>query len=118
MSKHLALGKAGESAAADWLQQKGYTIVERNFRWGKTEIDIVALKGEWLHIIEVKTNSSNKWGSPEQRVTPQKMSILQRAATGLLRTYGRQWLQYDVVSITWEKGDLPFIELIEDLGCS
>ena len=117
MSKHLSLGSAGESLAAEWLQEKGYTIVNRNFRWGRAEIDIVAIKGEWLHIIEVKTSSSDKWGTPAQRVTAQKMRTLQRAAGVLLRSYNRKWLQYDVVAITWKKGHPPLIELIEDLSC-
>jgi putative endonuclease len=72
MNKHLALGSAGEQLAAQWLQQKGYTILQQNFRWGKTEIDIVATKGEWLHIVEVKTSSTDKWGTPEMRVDQKK----------------------------------------------
>jgi putative endonuclease len=64
MYEHLSLGSAGETVAADWLQQNGYTVLVRNFRWGKTEIDIVATRGEWLHIVEVKTSSSATWGPP------------------------------------------------------
>lgn len=118
MKKHLALGAAGEQLAADWLAQKGYTIVERNFRWGKTEIDIVATKEDWLHIIEVKTSSSDHWGMPEQRVDHKKMRMLQRAAVVLLQLTHRTWVQYDVVAITWMAKKTPQIELIEDLSCA
>jgi putative endonuclease len=118
MNEQLSLGCAGEALAADWLQQNGYTIVARNFRWGKTEIDIVATRGEWLHIVEVKTSSSTTWGPPEQRVDPRKMSVLQRAAGVLLQVTKRKWIQYDVIAITWKKGEKPLIELIEDLSCT
>jgi putative endonuclease len=115
MYEHLSLGSAGETVAADWLQQNGYTVLVRNFRWGKTEIDIVATRGEWLHIVEVKTSSSATWGRPEQRVRPQKMRVLQRAAAVLLQRTKRKWIQYDVIAITWKKGETPLIELIEDV---
>lgn len=116
MNEHLALGSAGEKVAADWLEQKGYTIVAQNFRWGKTEIDIVATRNEWLHIVEVKTSSSVTWGPPELRVHPKKMRVLQRAAGVLLRSNNRKWLQYDIIAITWIKGEAPLIELIEDVS--
>jgi len=117
MNKHQTLGGAGEQLAAEWLQKRGYTILKRNFRWGKTEIDIVAIKAEWLHIIEVKTSSTDKWGTPEIRVNQKKMRVLQRAACYLLHLTGRQWVQYDIVAITWKTGQVPLIELIEDLSC-
>ena len=116
MNEHLALGSAGERLAAEWLQQNGYRVVTQNFRWGKTEIDIVAIRGEWLHIVEVKTSSTNRWGPPELRVHRRKMCFLQRAAGALLQLTGRKWIQYDVIAITWKKGEVPLIELIEDLS--
>lgn len=116
MKPHLALGRAGEELAVDWLQRNGYTIIMKNFRWGKTEIDIVAIKGEWLHVIEVKTSSSDKWGMPEQRVNAKKMEVLRRAAAVLLAMSSRKWIQYDVIAVTLKKGDNPLIELIEDLS--
>ena len=115
MNEHILLGSAGESLAANWLEQNGYTLMARNFRWGKTEIDIVATRGEWLHVIEVKTSSSTAWGPPEQRVHSHKLKVLQRAAGVLLRLSKRKWIQYDVIAITWKKGEPPFIELIEDI---
>ncbi|MFM8806502.1 MAG: YraN family protein [Sphingomonadales bacterium] len=115
MKEHLTLGNAGESLAADWLEQHGYTVLVRNFRWGKTEIDIVATRGEWLHVVEVKTSSSATWGPPEQRVHSQKMNVLRRAAGVLLQLTKRKWMQYDVIAITWKKGEAPLIELIEDV---
>ena len=115
MNEHLSLGSTGESLAADWLREKGYTLLARNFRWGKTEIDIVATRGEWLHIVEVKTRSSTAWGPPEQRVHSHKMRVLQRAAGALLQLSKRKWIQYDIIAITWKKGEAPLIELIEDV---
>lgn len=116
MNMHLALGKAGEQLAAAWLEKMGYTLYARNFRWGKTEIDIVATRAEWLHIIEVKTRRSDKWGPPELQVDKKKMIVMQRAAAVLLNQTHRKWVQYDIVAITWKKGETPLIELIEDVS--
>ncbi|MFM7646264.1 MAG: YraN family protein [Sphingomonadales bacterium] len=116
MKPHLALGLAGEQLAASWLQQKGYSIIERNFRWGKTEIDIVATKGDYLHLIEVKTRSSDRWGMPEQQVSVKKINVMRRVASLLLERSQRKWIQYDAVAITWKKGEPPLLELIEDIS--
>jgi len=116
MSKHLALGRQGETLASQWLQENEYTLIDRNFRWGKTEIDIVATRGEWLHIIEVKTISSVKWGTPELRVNDKKIKKLQQAAGILLQMTHRKWVQYDVIAITWLPGESPLIELFEDVS--
>ncbi|MFZ4770352.1 MAG: YraN family protein [Ferruginibacter sp.] len=73
MARHNQIGKDGELLAAAYLQQKGYTIIHQNWRHKNWEIDIVANKGKRLHIIEVKTRTSLKFGHPEDNMDNKKM---------------------------------------------
>ncbi len=68
--------RIGEKAAAEYLKKKGYKIIETNFRKGYGEIDIIALKNKTLVFIEVKTKTSNKFGSPFEAITNFKMKTL------------------------------------------
>ena len=68
MAKHYDLGKKGEEIAANYLAEKGYKIIARNWRFGKDEIDIIAEHDNFLVIIEVKTRSSSDYGEPEEAV--------------------------------------------------
>lgn len=74
------LGKLGEELAAKYLTKLGYKIIEKNFRIRGGEIDIIALDGNTLVYIEVKTRSSHQFGSPEEAVTPWKLKFLERSA--------------------------------------
>lgn len=81
MAEHNELGKEGEQIAIDLLIQKGYKILEKNWRYLKAEIDIIAQKDpDTLVIIEVKTRSNNFIGNPEEFVTPKKIKLLVMAA--------------------------------------
>jgi putative endonuclease len=68
-----SLGKHGEDAAAQFLTHLGYSIIERNFRIHYGEIDIVALDGETLIFVEVKTRCGRQFGLPEEAVTARKL---------------------------------------------
>ena len=72
MAKHYDLGMKGEEIAARYLAGKGYKILERNWRHGKDELDIIAANGEFLVVIEVKTRSTSFFGKPEDAVTDKK----------------------------------------------
>jgi putative endonuclease len=74
------LGQFGETLAAKYLARKGYRIIEQNFRIRGGEIDIIAVDGNTLVYIEVKTRTGNQFGYPEEAVTPQKIKFLERAA--------------------------------------
>ena len=76
----VSFGKYGEGLASKFLQRKGYQIIERNFRIRGGEIDIVAIDGETLVYVEVKTRTSRKFGRPEEAVTIHKLNFLKRAA--------------------------------------
>ena len=65
MASHNQLGKKGEQLAVDFLIENGYDIVERNYRFNKAEVDIIAQKKDVLAIIEVKTRSTTDFGNPQ-----------------------------------------------------
>ncbi len=79
MATHIELGKEGEAIAANYLLNKGYKILERNYRFQKAEVDIIAVKGDTLAAVEVKMRSSKYFGSPEAFVTPKKIQLLVKA---------------------------------------
>ena len=77
MAWHNETGKTGEKLAADWLEKKGFTILEKNWRHKRLEVDIIAEKDNLLHFIEVKSRSSQNYGLPEESVSsPQFSRIL------------------------------------------
>jgi len=100
MNDRIELGKKGEEIAVVLLESKGYHILERNWRWGKEEIDIIALDGNFLVIAEVKTRSSNVFAEPEASVTKHKQRILVRAANSYAR-YRRHpgEVRFDIITI-------------------
>lgn len=74
------LGSLGEDAAVSHLLSLGYTIIQRNFRKPQGDIDIVALDGDTLVFVEVKTRRSSAYGSAEEAITPWKLRSLIRSA--------------------------------------
>jgi putative endonuclease len=78
--KPQALGRWGENQAAVYLEGRGYTILERNFRTPYGEIDLVARKQNTIVFVEVKTRSSDTYGLPEESITPGKAAHLLDAA--------------------------------------
>ncbi|WP_412986527.1 YraN family protein [Pontimicrobium sp. IMCC45349] len=79
MAQHNELGKKGEQLAVGYLLEQGYIIIERNYRFDKAEVDIIAQKDDTLAIIEVKTRSTKDFGSPEDFVKPKQIQRLVKA---------------------------------------
>jgi putative endonuclease len=101
MATHIDFGKLGEELAEGFLTGKGYTILHRNWRHSKFEIDIVALKDGLPHFVEVKTRSSNQFGEPEESVNKKKIrSLLQAADEFLFRNPQYNNFHIDILSIT------------------
>lgn len=116
MAGHNDVGIAGENLAAAWLIQQGYTIVQRNWRQSFYEIDIIAVKGNTLHFIEVKARNESRVGHPEDNVTRKKFRHLKRAADAYLHRHpGYRWIQYDIIAITFRRHEEPAIFLLEDV---
>ena len=79
MARHNELGKKGEQLAVDYLIKKGYTIVQRNYRFQKAEVDIIAKIKDTLAIVEVKTRSTVDFGNPQDFVKPKQIQRLVKA---------------------------------------
>lgn len=98
------LGKLGEDMAARYLEQQGYFIMQRNYRTRQGEIDIIAVRGNRMHFIEVKTRHGGKYGQPAESITPQKIHHM-RAAAGEYMGHIKgmpgsgRYAQFDVIGI-------------------
>jgi putative endonuclease len=82
------LGRRGETLAVDHLRSRGWTVLDRNWRDGPRELDIVAFRPGVLAFVEVKTRSPSPWGHPLDAVTPAKRRELERAARAWLERAG------------------------------
>ncbi len=109
-------GQQGEDIATVFLTNKGYTIIERNWRFKHWEVDIIASKNRKLHFIEVKTRNSMRFGKPEESITREKMTHLKNAAEEYqYRNPEWKYLQFDVIAITLVNGIAKETYLIEDV---
>lgn len=100
---HNELGERGESLAVGFLQEKGLRILERNWRHQRAEIDIIAMDGEVLVFLEVKTRTSEYFGPPETFVTPQKEKLMVRAAHAYMQQISHDWeIRFDIVSVLYQ----------------
>jgi putative endonuclease len=79
MATHNELGTKGEEIALDFLQKNNYKILEKNWRFKKAEVDIIALKKGILAVVEVKTRSSDYFGNPQDFVNQKKIKLLVEA---------------------------------------
>ena len=108
------LGKTGEDLAAEYLIKKGYQILERNWRSGHKEIDILALKDDTLVVVEVKTRKTNDYGEPDIEVGAYKQQMLIWAADAYVRYKNLDVdVRFDIISIILNGTDQT-IEHIED----
>lgn len=116
MAKHTELGKAGEELAAEWLCEKGFTVLHRNWRHAHCEVDIIAFQKNILHFIEVKTRRNKTHGEPEESVGHKKITNLLKAGEAFQCQYP-QWkrVQYDVLSISLAPGGGVVYFFIEDV---
>ncbi|MCL2072986.1 MAG: YraN family protein [Marinilabiliaceae bacterium] len=79
MAEHIELGKKGEQTAADFLREKGFRIIARNWRFKHKEVDIFAFDGEYLVVVEVRARTSSGWEHPRESITPAKIRFLVQA---------------------------------------
>lgn len=116
MKQNTQLGKRGEELAVKYLEQKGFTILHRNWRFGRYEIDIIALKDGILHFVEVKLRSYQGFGAPEENVTKQKMKFLMLAADEFLH-HNKEYrhISFDILSITDAPRKQPEYFFIQDV---
>ena len=108
------IGIIGEDLAVNYLINKGYQILERNWRSGHKEIDIIAREEDTLVIVEVKTRKSNTYGEPDIAVGVMKQRMLIWAADAYVRYKNLDVdVRFDIISIVITDKE-PEIEHIED----
>ena len=116
MALHNQLGKDGERLAEQFLLEKGYEIIHKNWRYSYYEIDIIARRNNKLHIIEVKTLNETSAGYPEDSVTKRKFKRLLNAADEFLYQHPEyRHVQYDILAITIRSHHQPEFFLLEDV---
>ena len=84
MTERQERGARGEDAAVKYLRQNGFTIIERNYRIGKSEVDIIASYRDELHFVEVKTRKVGSMTAPEEAINEQKCRAMRRAASAYM----------------------------------
>ncbi|MBI4428479.1 MAG: YraN family protein [Ignavibacteriales bacterium] len=99
-------GTIGEELAAEYLMNKGYQILERNYRFEHGEIDLIAQDGEELVFVEVKSRKSKSFGEPEESITEVKEGRLRDAAEGYLyeKDIENRTCRFDVVAVEFLDG--------------
>jgi len=109
MTDKIKKGKDGEVRAERFLQEKGFEIVARNYRFKRSEIDLIVRKSNWLVFVEVKMRSSATFGHPEQSVNVAKRKkVMEGAAQYLEETNWQGNVRYDIVAIN--KNDIVHFE--------
>jgi len=100
MAQHNELGAKGETLAVDYLYNKGYRIVEKNWVCCKNEIDIIVEDEDFIVFVEVKTRSNGNWGNPEESVSRSKINrIIEASHQYLTENDIDKPARFDVISI-------------------
>ncbi|NCO63952.1 MAG: endonuclease [Flavobacteriales bacterium] len=114
MANHNELGKKGEQLAVDFLLKNGYEIMERNYRFDKAEVDIIAKIKDVLAIIEVKTRSTIDFGNPQDFVKPKQIQRLVKAVDEYVTVNGLEVeVRFDIIAIV-KQGSHYHIEHLEN----
>lgn len=108
MSSRAEIGRRGEDVVCQYLTEHGHTILERNWRTGHLEVDIISLDREGVHFVEVKSRVAPVMASPEENVRQEKQRRIAKAAGAYLRQKGSRlgdaevWL--DVAAVVFDGG--------------
>lgn len=114
MAEHNELGNQGEKLAIDYLLKKGYKIVEKNYRFLKAEVDIIAQREKVLIAVEVKTRSTDYFGNPQDFISPKKIRLLVSAIDNyVLEKDLDVEVRFDIIAIVKQKNAFQ-IEHLKD----
>ena len=110
-AKHLLRGRLGEEAAEGLLKVNGLKLLTRNYRSDHGEIDLICRDGDCLVFIEVKTRSSEKWGSPASAVDRKKQKRISKTAVAYLQKLGNPELKFrfDIVEVLVDGNEIENI---------
>lgn len=106
MTRQRRLGARGETRALAWLQERGWQLLERNWRGTSGELDLIALDGEVLVAVEVKLRRGDAFGAAEETVSPAQAERLLRTVSEYLFTHpehcDRLW-RVDLIALTLDE---------------
>ena len=112
MAQHLSSGRYGEQLGVDYILKAGYTVLYTNWRYRYWEVDIVAMDGETLVFIEVKSRTSTAFGEPVEFVNWKKKRNLVKLAEAYIKINSFQGeIRFDIIAVYLKTGK---IELIKD----
>ncbi len=114
------LGDWGEELAVRFLEERGYKVISTKYRCAYGEVDIVAMDGEELVFVEVRTRSPGNFGTPEESVSAHKLRRLMATCQDYLQKSGQEAVNWrvDLISVRLEKGRsrTPKVERIDHLS--
>ncbi len=105
------LGRLGEELTCDYLRRHGHSIIERNWRSGHLEIDIISHDADGIHFVEVKARKESIQAPPQDNVGLKKQRRIVKAALSYLnnicdRSFGASECFFDVMAVTFADGDI------------
>ncbi len=110
------IGDIGEAYAASHLEEKGYTILERNWRFRRLELDLIAMFEDIMVFVEVKTRDVNSFYKPERSVTRNKWDNIAFAAGRYMEHSGHDWeIRFDLVSVLLRPDGTASVRHFEDV---
>jgi putative endonuclease len=115
MAHHNDFGKKAEDLAVEFLRKNGYTILVRNFRFQKAEIDIIAEMDHQIVIVEVKARSTDAFMLPQEAVTKTKIKSIVSAANHYMEESDKhQEVRFDIITVLPDERKNLMIEHIID----
>ncbi|MCX2573310.1 YraN family protein [Pedobacter sandarakinus] len=115
MASHNDLGKQGEEIAKKYLTENGYEVLDENWTYGKSEVDLIVYKNAIMIFVEVKTRSSVAFGDPEAFVNKAKQKQMELASTAYIEIMNHQNdIRFDIIAITFTKNKNYTLKHIED----
>ncbi|TNE82160.1 MAG: YraN family protein [Bacteroidetes bacterium] len=109
-----AIGQLGEDLAAQFLTTQGCRILERNWHYKKSEIDLIVMQNKTLVMVEVKTKKDLRFGLPEEYVSLKKQQLMEQAMQAYLgEAFSEAAYRFDIVSVVLQQGN-PEINWIQD----
>lgn len=120
MAKKDGVGRYGERVAWWHVRERGWAVLDTNWRGRDGELDIVALDGDVLVVVEVKTRSGHGFGHPAEAVTPRKLARIKRLTGQWLTTYRDRprfsAIRIDVIAVTLQQQGRAVVEHLESVA--
>jgi putative endonuclease len=115
MARHNIFGTHGELLAKEYLERSGYEILDQNWTFGRSELDLIAYKNGLIIFAEVKTRSSNAFGEPEDFAGEAKQKQMALAAEEYVHIMDHKGeIRFDIISILFDASGKHTLRHIED----